>query len=440
MSSFQSFDSGWGYRTDARSASYRVDPDLLSYSRERKRFIMRSSKTVKWMFTLLTCLVAGAMLLTPATRLEAADHGDAPLTAHDLGADLNDAYLFLDPNDNSRIIMIMTVHGFIASGENSNFGIFDPALRYRFELETTGDAKPDGFMDVRFSPRVANAAGVPQAQIATINLPNGRTFTAPSTNPSNSADVAPTPVLTTDSQSGVIFFAGLTDDPFFFDIPAFARFNASIRAGAPNPAVFSRGRDTFAGYNTLAIAFSIPVSLIRGPGNEIGLACDTQRRNPQIYNSRTGEVTGAGRWVNVDREGVPAVNVAFIPFNMKNTYNAGTSVDDANNRFAPGIIDTLQNFYRTDPTSIAILADVAVKRGDILRLDLTVPNTDTNSAASFPNGRRLTDDVIDILLTLVNNRQPLGDNCNANDVPFRTVFPFLAPAQQPRVPGAVDDN
>ncbi len=388
----------------------------------------------------LALLVTIAAILAPAMRLDAADHGDAPLTAHDLGADLNDAYLFLDPNDNSRIIMIMTVHGFIASGENSNFGIFDPALRYRFELETTGDAKPDGFMDVRFSPRVANAAGVPQAQIATINLPNGRTFTAPSTNPSNSADVAPTPVLTTDSQSGVIFFAGLTDDPFFFDIPAFARFNASIRAGAPNPAVFSRGRDTFAGYNTLAIAFSIPVSLIRGPGNEIGLACDTQRRNPQIYNSRTGEVAGAGRWVNVDREGVPAVNVALVPFNLKNTFNAANSIDDANGRFAAGIVDTLQNFYKTDATSVAIFASLAVIRGDILRLNLTVPNNGTNPEASFPNGRRLTDDVIDIELTLINNRQPLGDNANGNDVPFRSTFPFLAPSQQPRAPGTIDDN
>jgi len=400
---------------------------------------MRSVRTKPSVAVLILLLVI-AVVLAPATRLEAADHGDAPLTAHDLGADLNDAYMFRDPNDNSRVIMIMTVHGFIVPGENSNFGIFDPALRYRFEIETTGDAKPDGFIDVRFSPRVANAAGVPQAQTATISLPNGRTFTAPSTNSSNSADVAPTPVLTTDSQSGVIFFAGLTDDPFFFDIPAFARFNGSIRAGTPNPGVFSRGRDTFAGYNTLAIAFSMPISFIRGPGNELGLSCDTQRRSPQFYNSRTGEIAGAGRWINVDREGVPAVNVALVPFNLKNTYNAANSVDDASGRFAPGIVDTLQNFYRTDATSIGILASVAVTRGDILRLDLTVPNTGSNPEASFPNGRRLTDDVIDILLTLINNRQPLGDNANGNDLPFRSVFPFLAPSQQPRVPGTTDDN
>ena len=387
---------------------------------------------------ILLCLLVSICLI-PATHLEAADHGDAPLTAHDLGADLNDVYLFRDPNDNSRLILIMTVHGFIVPGEASNFGIFDPAIRYRFELETTGDARPDGAIDVRFSPRVA-VNGAPQAQTATISLPNGFTFNAPATNSSNIADVAPTPVITTEPQTGVMFFAGLTDDPFFFDIPAFGRFNASIRAGAPNPGVFSRGRDTFAGYNTMAIALSLPLALVRGPGNSLGVIIETQRRTPQFYNSRTGEVTGAGRWTNVDRMGNPAVNVALVPFNQKNTHNAGSPVDDANRRFWPGIQDTLVNFYKTDATSTGIFEDLIVKRGDYLRLDLTVPNTGTNTEAQFPNGRRLTDDVIDILMFLINNRQALPDNVNANDVPLRTAFPFLAPSQQPRIPGTADDN
>jgi hypothetical protein len=237
-----------------------------------------------------------------------------------------------------------------------------------------------------------------------------------------------------------MFFAGLTDDPFFFDIPAFGRFNASIRAGAPDPSVFSRGRDTFAGYNTMAIALSMPLSFIRGPFNDIGVTIQSQRRTPTFYNSRTGEVTGAGRWTNVDRMGIPAVNVVLIPFNQKNMHNAGSSINDANRRFWPGILDTLQNFYRTDATSIAIFEDLLVKRGDFLRLDLTIPNTGTNSQAAFPNGRRLTDDVVDILNFLINNRQPLPDNANGNDVPFRSNFPFLAPAHQPRVLGTIDDS
>ena len=225
-----------------------------------------------------------------------------------------------------------------------------------------------------------------------------------------------------------------------FDIPAFGRFNASIRAGAPNPGVFSRGRDSFAGYNTMAIALSLPVSLIRGSGNEIGVIIESQRRTPQVYNARTGEVSGTGPWVNVDRMGNPGVNVALVPFNSKNAYNAANPVDDANGRFASGIINTLQNFYGTDSTSIGILASVAVTRGDILRLNVTLQNTGTNPEAAFPNGRRLTDDVIDTLLFLINNRKPLGDNCNANEQPFKSTFPFLAPSNQPKTPGTIDDN
>jgi hypothetical protein len=151
-------------------------------------------------------------------------------------------------------------------------------------------------------------------------------------------------------------------------------------------------------------------------------------------------VTGAGRWTGIDRMGNPAVNVVLIPFNQKNMHNAGNPIEDANRRFWPGILDTLQNFYRSDATSIAIFEDLLVKRGDFLRLDLTIPNTGTNSQAAFPNGRRLTDDVVDTLNFLLNNRRPLPDNANGNDVPLRPAFPFLAPAQQPRVTGTTDDN
>ncbi|MGH9957026.1 MAG: DUF4331 family protein, partial [Pyrinomonadaceae bacterium] len=129
---------------------------------------------------------------------------------------------------------------------------------------------------------------------------------------------------------------------------------------------------------------------------------------PQFYNSRTGEVTGAGRWTNVDRMGIPALNVVLVPFNQKNSHNAGSTVDDFNRRFWPGILETLQNFYHTHATSIAVFQDLVVRRGDFLRVDLTIPNNGTNSEAQFPNGRRLTDDVVDILNFLINNRQPLN--------------------------------
>jgi len=80
-----------------------------------------------------------------------------------------------------------------------------------------------------------------------------------------------------------------------------------------------------------------------------------------------------------------------------------------------------------------------VKAAEMLRL-----NTDILPTASparlgvlaadlqgFPNGRRLTDDVIDITLqaaagVLGGVKTSLGDGVDRNDVAFRTTFPYLA--------------
>ena len=67
------------------------------------------------------------------------------------------------------------------------------------------------------------------------------------------------------------FFAGEVDDPFFFDIPAFAGFVASVLAGAADPTLFDRGRDTFAGYNIMSIALSIPTTLLPNNNGVVGL-------------------------------------------------------------------------------------------------------------------------------------------------------------------------
>ena len=60
--------------------------------------------------------------------------------------------------------------------------------------------------------------------------------------------------------------------------------------------------------------------------------------------------------------------------------------------------------------------------GDFLRLDVTMPNSGNQGGTGpngFPNGRRLADDVIDILLNIITNGAlTTGDNVNANDVLF----------------------
>jgi hypothetical protein len=404
------------------------------------------------------------LALIPTPEIGAADHGDGPGVGVDRSADLNDAYLFLDPNDNTRVVMLLTVNGFIVPSEAVNFGVFDHNLRYRFELEGNGDAIPDEFIDVTFSEKVTSGAN---PQTATIRSDLFRTFTAKTTNPNLNA-TPPEPVITTDQNTGITFFAGLVDDPFFFDIPAFSRFVGSVLAGAPNPSFFNRARDSFAGYNTLSIALSVPVSLLRSrlriKNNTLGLNVRTARRvnsGSKGHNhfshkgffdfdddddcddgrrGKSGQV--ANNYFDVDRIATPAVNVALIPFPRKNEFNRASTKDDAAGLFAGDIVATL-TALGTNAANIGILAQVAVARGDFLRLNLNQPNSGpgggNNTGAGFPNGRRLADDTIDTILFFVANQNPLGDNVNASDVPLRDLFPFFGAPQQPRDSG-VDDN
>ncbi len=384
-----------------------------------------------------------AMVLIPTPQIGAADHGDAPANANDRAGDLGDAYLFLDPSDNTRLVIAMTVQGFIVPAEAVNFGFFDNNLRYRFEFETGGDPTPDHFIDVTFTEKMTSGATPQTATVTSTFLPG--IITGPTT-VANLSPNAAAPVITTDQATDVRLFAGIVDDPFFFDIPAFARFNASVAAGSPDPTVFQRGRDSFAGYNTLAIALSIPVARIRAllpsGANVVGLNTRTQRRTTTVARRPT-RFPSNPVFVNVDRAGVPAVNVALIPFPRKNEFNLASTEDDAAGRFAADIVRTLTTLG-TNQTNIGILAGVAVARGDFLRVNLTMANSGPgggdNAGAGFPNGRRLGDDVIDTILFFVANQNPFSDNANANDVPRRDAFPFFGAPQQPRDRGVTDDN
>ncbi|MGH8479845.1 MAG: DUF4331 family protein [Gammaproteobacteria bacterium] len=386
-----------------------------------------SIRTSRLLKSTLAAATAGMTFFTGLPQAMAADHGDAPFVSGPArSADIGDQFMFLDPNDNSRLVIAMTVQGFIVAGEAVNFSVFDHLLSYRFELETTGDARHDALINVRFSEKVTSGA---TPQTATIRMSNGDVFTAPTT-PSNLSDTSPTPVATTNG--GVDFFAGEVDDPFTFDIPAFARFIASVLGGNADPTLLQRGRDTFAGYNTLAIVLRFPVSLLGNPvDNIVGL------------NSKTTKPP-FGRRGQLDRAGNPAVNVALIPFPRKNEHNRAFTRDDANGRFAGSIVATL-TALGTNQAGIDLLASLAVTRGDFLRVNLGTPNTGSgggdNPQAAFPNGRRLGDDVIDTILAVVTNGAvTTGTSTGPNEQPLGDVFPFFPPTHQPFLPGTLDDR
>ena len=435
----------------------------------------KSSPTPR--FTLAAATIAAALLASTY----ASDHIDGPQLAHDHASDINDMYLFLDPNDNTQVVLIMTINPFLISSEIIGLAIFDHNLRYRFEIENTGDAQTDRFIDVRFTRGV----GRETAQTATVTLPTGQSFTAPTNVPkqgTDTNDIQPPPLtVTTDPVSGASVFAGVSDDPFFLDNTAANRFVLSSVAdpGNPNRAVFANraganapdgsnanadnqgpaplqgstvgqnqgaGRDTYAGFSTLTIAVRVPAAMLRGApssanlqGNLLGLNGVTQRKRFQIAQTN-GQVRSSGRFVTVDREGLPLVNNGLIPPPRKDEYNGATPVDDAAGRFRADLITSLNNFG-TNAASRDMLLNMIQVNGDLVRMDLRVPNNgpgggnNTNGGPANMGGRRLQDDVADATFTLINNGQALGDFVDRNDFVFGDLFPFVAPQVMPNPNG-----
>lgn len=411
--------------------------------------------------SLLAGFASVALSLIGVPCLLGSDHIDSPTVAQDRGADIADVYAFLDPNDNSQVVLIASTQGFIVSGEHFGMAIFDHNIRYRFEIENTGDARPDLFLDVIYSPGLGRVTN----QTATITLTTndapskGRgvekqkrallNFSALTTvsNQEPQPIPAPAPVVTTDAASRTRFFAGVADDPFFLDDTGANRFVASslARPGNPDKSLFGfrQGRDTYAGFNTLITAVSVPAQLLRGNSQVIGVNFVTQRRANQF--NRDGAVIGNGSYVTVDRQGTPLINNGLIPPPRKNEYNGATTEDDARGRFVADIVKSLRNLA-TDDAHIDAILNVHQRNGDILRLDLGVRNSGpqggNNPDGGFGKmgGRRLVDDVVDAVFTLINNGVTLTDFVNGNEVPFRNEFPFVADPTQPFPPGQNPDD
>jgi hypothetical protein len=397
---------------------------------------------------IITFTLIFVTLFAPLTYVNAADHAESTSVTGDPGADIGDVYAFLDPNDNSKVVLAMTFEGFIVPGEALNIGYFSPEVTYRFEIENTGDTIPDRFVEVNFSPQTSRST--PQTAAISVTRPKGfkafpTKFNALTTLSTFNATSNPF-VVTTDQSSGISFFAGMTDDPFYFDIPAFNRFTSSVTSGSADVTRLQRARDTFAGYNIHSIAVSLPVNTLRGANSStIGVEAVTLRPRVAIRQN-AGNVDTYGDLVQVDRMGIPAINTVLLPFPRKNEYNAATPQDDAKGLFADSIVATLTSLG-TNSQNIGILASVAVTNGDYLRLNLSTANNSqgfgervtTPNYTGFPNGRRLGDDVVDTLIYFVTNQAiTMGDNVNSNDVPLTNSFPFFGRPHQPLENPAAD--
>ncbi len=297
-------------------------------------------------------------------------------------------------------------------------------------------------------------------------------------------------VHTAPNSGGLRSFVGPRDEGFYVGLgTAFDLINPT----AP-------GADGTSGFNISTLAVEIPMARLRAAGDTdgiIGVWSTASRTRHPVCNSQgaSGNTpciepgTNNGVGTQVSRLANPLFNEFLDPIRLKDLYNATTPSQDANNIF-PGILNpaTVQgpNTLVQQLREFTRCTDVVNRRDQVASWMLGYPaggvrgfpgNRETQTAnpaisdqtrlnyniqpkpfgtqdpmgvlngdyAGFPNGRRVADDSVDILLRLWGGElqtefgstvdcavvaSRLTDNVAANDVPYLTTFPYLGLPQE----------
>jgi hypothetical protein len=272
-------------------------------------------------------------------------------------------------------------------------------------------------------------------------------------------------------------FAGQADDPFFLDLRVFDLLYGGNLS--------ETGQDTLAGYNVNTIALQVPFKDVALKGDakrnpNIGIWTTTDRGRVRMSGQPDASDSARRDRVQVSRLGNPLVNEVVVPAGLKDAFNSISPDKDAGipqvvaRVTDPEVPKLIESIYkvpappapRNDLTEI-FLTGITTKAGgpikadlnsqlnnadvdatkfrpsEMLRLNLSVPVSKSpnrlgllgGDQQGFPNGRRLTDDVVDIELQALEGAAltgklvdalAAGDKVDANDNAFGGQFPYVA--------------
>ncbi|HET6381257.1 MAG TPA: DUF4331 family protein [candidate division Zixibacteria bacterium] len=362
----------------------------------------------------LTALAATALILTLGVAplmASGADHLDAP----SLGSisvnpddtlnvskvrgplDINDVYVFRGA-DASRTVLVMTVNPAVnVLGPTT----FEAGAEYALNVDWTGDAVADTAYVVTFGD--PDAADI---QHYTVKR-DGRALASGFTNDAKGRN---------HSRQGVMAFAGVRSDPFFFDLLGFL---GSVKGQGTRQLNDGDQSDFFAGLNTLAIVVEVPNAALGGNGSDIGVWATT----------RSGGAIS-------DQMGRPAINTVFNGTSADkeafNTTSPAAQPSAMGGKFRSNVIGVLQAFSALDAEG-AYTAAEAGALADVLLPDV-ITYTVGSVAAGPLNGRGLADDVIDAELNIVTGGFAFAGRDGMGAIPtdgvgphtdYLATFPYL---------------
>jgi hypothetical protein len=428
----------------------------------------------------LSIATAGGSALLAPSASNASSHREAPQSAAEPRTDATDLYAFVSPDDASKVTLISNWIPMQIPAGGPNFYQWDPNAQYDINIDNNGDAIADVIYRWVFTSHyrtpgtfLYNTGPVKHLTDPTLNFyqtydllelhrsPTGAITTeklvedgiaAPShvgdASMPDYAQLRNEATLPLTGEEGKTY-AGQADDPFFLDLRVF-----DLLYGLD---LSERGNDTLKGLNVSVLALQVPkTDLVASASNPIVGVWTTARLPKLDTRSSNGTKTSSGQFVQVSRLGNPLVNEVVIPVGMKDHFNASEPRGDAQflkyvtDPELPKLVEAIYGIKapatpRNDLVSVFLTGvdglnkPAGVTPSEMLRLNTSIAPSAApkrlgvleGDLAGFPNGRRLTDDVVDIAIQaaegeLVGNPNDLGDEVSSNDVAFGTTFPYVA--------------
>ncbi len=311
------------------------------------------------------------------------DHLDAPgLKSPNMDArvDITDVFAFQNPADPTRSVLAMSVNPVAPTLADS----FAPEAVYELVLDTDGDAVADVAYRVTFSAKENGD------QKATVRRAAGEK--AQTAEVSGEVLFEDVPV-SFDGDARVVasrdhsFFVGIRSDPFFFDLEGF-QHNFEFT-----------GEDFFIDKNVFSIVLEMPNTALGG-GQQVGFWC-------RVLGLENGDLS------QIDRMGRPLVNILYTEGEDKKTFNR-VDPDQDRHLFLEKFAAVLKMNGRSSEDAREVAENLLP---DVLTYD-------HRSAAAFPNGRALDDDIIDWALELFTNGRVTSDGTPPHRDMLPT-FPYL---------------
>lgn len=382
------------------------------------------------------------VVLTPGI-IAASDHDDGEVDIKGRAVNLTDLYVYREKDQNSGAAdgdLVFTMNSNPRSVARYQYYFSTTAL-YQFHITQVGDVNstPTGRADIilRFAFSPPNNQGM-QAMAVTVVRGGSQTTTKTTV---NGGLIATTPlnsnaVLNTVPVGGynLTVFAGLREDPFFFDVEQFFRVRAGAFGTGPKVGFKEPGKalDFAKGYNVNSITVRVPKAFLQA-----GTGANTF----DVWSTISVR-DGAGGFKQFERLGRPGINEALIVTpQFLEAFNTISPRLDLSAAAAPvrqeavatlNAVDLLDGKDNVDANAIA-----KAFLPDVLRIDTTRHSgygSATNAQGSLIGGRLLLDDVVDITLgALVGS--PVSDNVSYNGAPGNPAqghkplepnFPYLA--------------